>query len=239
MSCQTQTSDLEQAAAKVEAAFRKQLADMRAANRTFLIAGIVLAAAIAAYLHVIAISLASYIEEPKTLAAFVRAGAEGQIPLMISELKTSLKHNAPGMVSDVRASLVSEVPALRAEAETRIAKRLVQETMGILKAQLNPLVKNAVTNDRKKLDPLINQAATQPEALTKELESVFVAGLAKPIKEDLDKEHNKKLRDIRDYLRRLRTGKNLTMREEYEKDQIADFVGAFANLLEESVKASK
>ncbi|HRU05362.1 MAG TPA: hypothetical protein P5137_06260 [Candidatus Brocadiia bacterium] len=239
MSCQTQTNDLDQAAARVEAAFQKQLADIRAANRMFLIAGIVLAAAIAAYLHIIAINLASYIEEPRTLAAFVRAGAEGQIPLMISELKTSLKRNAPGMVSDVRSSLMAELPSVREQAEKSLAKILVNETMGILKAQVTPLIKNAVTNDRKKLEPLINQAATQPDALARELESVFVAGLAKPIKEELDKDHNKKLREIRDYLRRLRAGKNLTMREEYEKEQIADFIGAFAKLLEESVKASK
>jgi len=239
MSSQTQTSDLEQAVAKVEAAFQKQLAEMRAANRTFLIVGIVLAIGVAAYLHVITSHLASYIEEPKTLAAFVRAGAEGQIPVMISELKTSLKRNAPGMVSDVRASLMSEAPALRQEAETKVAKMLVQESMGVLKASVDSLVKDAIKNDRKKLEPVISQAIAQPQALATELESMFTKGLAQPLKEQLDKDHNKKLREIRDYLRRLRVGKDLTPREQYEKEQIVDFVGAFANLLEESVKASK
>lgn len=232
------TEGADSSAADLEKRLEKMLRSVRKANRTVLIVGIILALVIGLYLHVLLSEVNSYLGEPTQMAKVATGLLLARIPGVSESLEVTLKRDADKIVAQLRAKVVEGLPALRKELETRAVKVLARELTGLIQARLDNVMKDMLRNDKEKLQPLIAKAARKggAQALTAEFVKVFDEGLGKPLREELEKRHNRDLRMMLAKLRRLRLGRNLSDDEKYEKRLVTDVVKGLADLMVEAGK---
>jgi len=230
--------DLENAVASLEERIARQVAALRNGNRVFLIIGIVLAIAIFVWLSLVTNKLNSYLREPETLAHLFLDAAGDKLDPALNELKKNLADNRQKNVEAARKELMKQLPSQRVQLEKTLVKRLTREIVTVLQAHLDDIVKDMIKEDKDKLNPLIDKASSdQGQAeLTKEFTELFAKGVGEPLKDELDKDYNKTLDDMLNYLRKLRTSRNLSPKEEYEKERITEFMIMLANLLSETAE---
>jgi len=233
-----QTQSLGRSLDVLEERLRGQLADLVKANRLFMIIGILLALVMGIYLHFITGELNKYVMDPGTMASFVRLNAQQRMPQVIEELERSLTANAPAMVQEARVKFIGELPRLRTEMEKRLVDMLAKEIMVALQGHLDKAVDGMIRDDKAKLEPLIISASSEEglSNLTLEFEKLFQKGAGEMLRAKLDEDYNKELAKMVEYMRRLRTAKDLTPMEEYESRIVRDAVGAVANIVTETAK---
>jgi hypothetical protein len=236
----SQTTDVDQASARLVKRLEGLLAATRRSNRVTLIVGVVLAVVIAGYMHLLIVSpIEEYVHQPSTIAVLVRQSAERQVPEVVRQLKTGLKKSAPEMVRDMRIKAVKALPGFRAEFEKQLVEAAAKEVRAVLQANLDKLVNDMLKDQKEKLDPIIAKATDDDgvRKLTEEFEKVFSDGLGKPLKDVLDKgKFTQNLKGMSDYLRRLRTAKDLTPKEAYEKTVVEDFMNTLAHIVHKTAK---
>ena len=221
---------LDQNVAELQAQLEAQVHAVRRSNRVTLIVGIVLAVIIGVYLYVLTGLLGDYVGGPKAMAELAQGVVVENLPAVAANIEQNLKDSAPDIVSNSRAALLDGIPGVRKELETTATKRLVDRATQTLQAHMDELVSDMISRDRAMIGPLITKAETVKGAarLTTEFERSFQKTLGDPLKQELDKGCNRDLRDAVTRLRRLRTGRDLTPDEKWEKQTVTKFMDGLA-----------
>ena len=219
------------------------LHETRHANRVSLIGGVVLAIFIAAYMHFLIVGrLEVYIKDPATIATLIRVSAEQHVPQVMRELERSLKTNAPEMIAQARTQLMTALPETRKAIEKQAVETIVKEVRAVIQGNLDKVVDDMVRNQKGKLEPLIAKASSEDgvHKLTEEFTHLFEEGLGKPFRDRLEEgKYVQRLRHMAEYMRRLRTAKDLTPKEQVEREWVEHGVSTIAHLLHITVKGDK
>jgi len=176
----------EPSVADIERRLEEQVAATARATRVIVIAGMVAAAGLGIYLHVVIGKLHQAIGEPKVLAAAMRHRVELQMPQTMASLENSLRHNAPQIVADTRVALFRKLPIVREKVAKSLADYLVSRISAALEKELRKVIQKIM--ERRNAAPAPGADAGQPQdsaALAAEFQKLIKETLDEPLRVEL------------------------------------------------------
>jgi len=233
----SRNAELEHSVAELEQRLGRQLAATVRATRILMVVGVVLAAAIAIYLHVTLGRLQEMIGDPDTMAVAMRQQAERQIGPVMQDLERTLRQNAPKIVANVREEVLRKLPQVREKAEKQLVDYLVTHLSATIDSRLDEVVHDVFEKNKDALTPLIDKAV-DPEGKAKlaaEFERLFDEALGKSLDAELAKT-DESLKLIRDRLRYLRTAPRLSALEQEEKEILTGWVLLISKAMQEAAE---
>ncbi len=212
-----QNADLSSLQAKIgslEATAQETVTRLRKRSTINMVIMAVVLVATAIYLAV-AYSRFSTID-PELAAGFARGKIEESLPEVSQQLRKELKANAPGVIAMGEARL-RQLPAIatqeiRTQTEAALDKHLPE-----IEEQVSAQLKNEI---RKGLSA--NKKETNPEKRFQ----LILAEIEKVTAQHIDQSHQKYLdqsREVMDYLELLAENKNLTPRQQLQREMLRSF----------------